>query len=75
MDFSYRIRKGIKKQIKEKKRLVQQVQRWQYDYNSGMTNISDKIQRIKVKYSNTLSRYGFNQDFVENLLFEKIMQS
>jgi hypothetical protein len=56
-------------------RLVQQVQRWQYDYNSGMTNISDKIQRIKVKYSNTLSRYGFNQDFVENLLFEKIMQS
>jgi hypothetical protein len=75
MNYSYQIRKGIKEEIKEKKRLVQQVQQWQSDYNLGMAKISDKIQKIKEWYSNTLSHYGFNRDFVENLLFEKIMQS
>jgi hypothetical protein len=75
MNYSYQIRKGIKEEVKENKTLVQQVQQWQSDYNSRMAKISDKIQRIKVKYSNTLLHYGFNQDFVENLLFEKIMQS
>jgi hypothetical protein len=75
MNYSYQIRQGIRKEIKENKSLVQQVQRWQSDYKLQMAKISDKIQKIKGKYSNTLSHYGFSQDFVENLLFEKIMQS
>jgi hypothetical protein len=75
MNYSYQIRQGIRKEIKENKRLVQQVQRWQSDYNLRMAKVSEEIRKIKGKYYNTLSRYGFNQDFVENLLFEKIMQS
>lgn len=75
MNYSYQIRQGIRKEIKENKSRVQQVQQSQSDYNLGMAKISGEIQKIKGKYSNTLSRYGFNQDFVENLLFEKIMQS
>jgi hypothetical protein len=75
MNHSYQLRQGIKKQINENKNLVQQVQRWRSDYNLRIAKISDKVQEIKEKYSNTLSHYGFNQDFVEYLLFEKIMQS
>jgi hypothetical protein len=74
MNHSYEIRQGIRKEIKENKSLVQQVQQWQSDYKLQMAKICDKIQKIKGKYSNTLSHYGFSQDFVENLLFEKIMQ-
>jgi hypothetical protein len=75
MNYSYEIRQGIRKEIKENKGLVQQVQRWQSDYNLRMAKISEEILKIKGKYSNTLSHYGFSRDFVENLLFEKIMQS
>jgi hypothetical protein len=71
----YQMRQGIRKEIKENKSSVQQVQRFQSDYNLGMAKISGEIQKIKGKFSNTLSDYGFNQDFVENLLFEKIVQS
>jgi hypothetical protein len=71
----YQMRQGIRKEIKENKSSVQQVQRFQSDYNLGMAKISGEIQKIKGKYSNTLSHYGFSQDFVENLLFEKIVQS
>jgi hypothetical protein len=74
-NYSYQIRQGIRKEIKENKSRVQQVQQSQSDYKLRMAEISGEIQRIKGKYSNTLSRYGFNQDFVENLLFEKIVQS
>jgi hypothetical protein len=75
MNYSYQIRQGIRKEIKEDKGLVQQIQRWQSGYKSRMAKISEEILKIKGKYSNTLSHYGFSQDFVENLLFEKIMQS
>jgi hypothetical protein len=75
MNYSYQIRQGIRKEIKEDKGLVQQVQRWKSDYKLQMAKISEEILKIKGKYSNTLSHYGFSQDFVENLLFEKIMQS
>ena len=68
----YQMRQGIRKEIKENKSSVQQVQRFQSDYN--LAKISGEIQKIKGKFSNTLSDYGFNQDFVENLLFEKTMQ-
>ena len=71
----YQMRQGIKKEIKENKSTVQQVQRFQSDYNLGMAKISGEIQKIKGKYSNSLSHYGFNHDFVEDLLFEKIIQS
>jgi hypothetical protein len=75
MNYSYRIRQGIRNEIKENKSLVQQVQRWQSDYKLQMTKISEEILKIKGKYFNSLSHYGFSQDFVEYLLFEKIMQS
>jgi hypothetical protein len=45
------------------------------DYNEWMTKIANDIQKIRGKYSNTLSNYGFSQDIVENLLFEKIPSS
>jgi hypothetical protein len=75
MNYSYRIRQGIRNEIKENKSLVKQVQRWQSDYKLQMTKISEEILKIKGKYFNSLSHYGFSQDFVEYLLFEKIMQS
>ena len=74
MNYCYQIRLGIRKEIKEDKGLVQQIQRWQSDYKLQMAKISEEVMKIKGKYSNTLSHYGFSQDFVENLLFEKIMQ-
>ena len=74
MNHSYQIRQGIRKETKQNKSLVQQVQQWRSDYKSRMTKISEDIQKIKEWYSNTLSHYGFNQDFVENLLFEKFVQ-
>lgn len=74
-NYSYQIRQGIIKEVTENKSTVQQVQQLQSDYKLRMAKISGEIQKIKGKYSNTLSHYGFNQDFVENLLFEKIVQS
>jgi hypothetical protein len=74
INYCYQIRKGSRKEIKENKNSSQFEQRLRSDYKSGMAQISDKIQKLKEEYSNTISRYGFNQDFVENLLFENIIQ-
>lgn len=76
INHSHQMRKAVKEDIKRNKRLVQQVQRRQSDFMyPWMTKISDETQKIKEKYINTLSHYGFNEDVINALLFEKNIQS
>lgn len=43
-------------------------------YESEMNKINKYILKLKDKYCNTLSDYGFNEDFFKNLPFERILQ-
>lgn len=67
----------LERQARKKNRehsVSAQVQEERTRYESEMNKINKYILKLKNKYCNTLSDYGFNEDFFKNLHFEKILQ-
>ena len=50
------------------------VQHERNSYETGMNKINNDIQKLKEKYGNILSNYGFNEDFIESVSFMKNIQ-